>query len=107
MGEQLNDCIKAKNKGYIRDNKKNDTGLPKHALEHGHSFDVQNPKILHEEKATANRKIIEGIYIHLAPNSCNNNKGTSLDPIWHGLLTFFKDRSFQGQQVHISTTSTV
>ena len=91
MDEQLRDCIKAKDRGIVRDNPKNDTGLPKHALAKNHSFDVQHPKILHEEKATGTRKMIEGMYIHLQPNTCNSSRGTPLDPIWHSLLTYFKD----------------
>ena len=37
------------------------------------------------------RKRLEGMYIHLNPTACNNNRSTPLDPLWHGLLTFFKD----------------
>ena len=79
MDEQMRDCLKAKDKGFVRDNPKNDTGLPKHALSNNHSFDVQNPKILHEEKCTANRKRLEGMYIHLTPDTCNSYKGV---PPW-------------------------
>ena len=91
MGEQLSDCINAKNKGFVKDSPKNDTGLPKHALNTGHTFNVQSPTILHEDRATYTRKRIEGMYIHLNPTACNNNRSTPLDPIWHGLLSFFKD----------------
>ena len=76
MNEQIDDCNRAKLRGHINDNKTNDTGLPKHALEFNHTFDVLGAQVLHKEKATARRKCLEGLYIHLQPNTCNGSAST-------------------------------
>ena len=88
MNEQIDSCNKAKRQGHVNSNN-NDTGLPKHALEHNHTFDVAAPSILHEEKNTSKRKCLEGMFIHLHPNTCNTSAGTAMDPIWSDLLEFF------------------
>ena len=60
--------------------KKNEEGLPKHALDHKHFFDFEQTDILEEEKHWLERKFLEAIHIELTPNTCNLSKGTQIDP---------------------------
>ena len=78
VNEQAADCITAKRKGKITKNpKKNEVGLPKHALDHKHFFDFEQTDVLEEEKHWLKRKILEAIHIKLTPNPYQADSSTS------------------------------
>ena len=68
---------------------KNDTGLPYHVLQTGHSFDFGKAEILCQERNWRKRKLLEALHIELTPNTCNLHKGMSFDNNWITFLRYF------------------
>jgi hypothetical protein len=84
-------CNNAFQAGCIKHSERNDTGLPAHALSKNHTFDFDNPVVLHIEQNSSKRKFLEAIEILGAKQSVNLCKGRILDPNWAHILSMFSE----------------
>ena len=67
-------------------NKDRPTAVGEHSQDTGHSFSLNNSKVLTRESNWTARKIKEAIYIRTKAPSINRDQGYQLAPVYHQLL---------------------
>mmetsp|Transcript_34456 Transcript_34456/g.43515 ORF Transcript_34456/g.43515 Transcript_34456/m.43515 type:complete len:100 (-) Transcript_34456:56-355(-) len=89
MNEELSDCIRAKKDKKVKHSSYHDNGLPKHALQHKHFFDFENPTILEDQVPHyRKRRVLEALDIASCPTVCNSHRQLKgFDPVpWLPLI---------------------
>ncbi len=73
---------------------KDKTALLKHVYDEGHTFDIDNIKIIDKEKCYTKRLFLEMVHIKNRPNSVNLKSDVDgLNRVYYNLLTAINENS--------------